>query len=233
MVTVPGASYSGPLKPLGAEERLLADNLRRHVTAVAGRAHNVWNLPALEASAQYIDRTLAGLGYAVSGITSHALLPEGEGNLDLPSPSWKGVGGEDRTPIRSESDQAAGRHAMRLMTKQCRQSTLTRETAKSHVRDTKGLYLLQGHITSSGPRRSAFTRREYRLAVRSIWRATCGSGVSTSTMKRNPRTTRRGRSGGLWKVNHVGARCTERDRDLPDFRDSRFGFRLCCLPSIK
>ena len=66
MVIVPGASYSGPLKPLAAEEKLLADNLRRHVSAVASREHNVWNLPALEASAQYIERTLAGLGYAVS-----------------------------------------------------------------------------------------------------------------------------------------------------------------------
>jgi len=66
MVSIPGTSYSGPLKPLAAEETLLADNLRRHVTAVASREHNVWNLPALEASAQYIERTLAGLGYAVS-----------------------------------------------------------------------------------------------------------------------------------------------------------------------
>jgi len=66
MVTVPGTSYSGALKPLAAEQRPLADNLRGHVTAVASREHNVWNLPALEASAQYIERTLAGLGYAVS-----------------------------------------------------------------------------------------------------------------------------------------------------------------------
>ncbi|MFH1339874.1 MAG: M28 family peptidase [Pseudomonadota bacterium] len=66
MVTVSGTSYSGPLKPLAAEERLLADNLRRHVNAVASHEHNVWNLLALEASAQYIERTLAGPGYAVS-----------------------------------------------------------------------------------------------------------------------------------------------------------------------
>jgi Zn-dependent M28 family amino/carboxypeptidase len=66
MVTVPGTSYNGPLKPLTAEETLLAGNLRRHVTAIASREHNVWNLPALEAAAQYIERTLAGAGYAVS-----------------------------------------------------------------------------------------------------------------------------------------------------------------------
>ena len=66
MVSVPGTSYSGPLNALAAEERLLADNLRRHVSAVASREHNVRNLPALEASAQHIELTLAGLGYSVS-----------------------------------------------------------------------------------------------------------------------------------------------------------------------
>ena len=65
MVSVPGTSYSGPLNALAAEERLLADNLRRHVSAVASREHNVQNLPALEASAQHIELTLAGLGYTV------------------------------------------------------------------------------------------------------------------------------------------------------------------------
>ncbi len=65
MVSVPGTSYSGPLNALAAEERLLADNLRRHVGAVASREHNVQNLPALEASAQHIELTLAGLGYTV------------------------------------------------------------------------------------------------------------------------------------------------------------------------
>ena len=42
MVTVPGTSYSGPLKPLSDEERLMAENLRRHVVAIASREHNVW-----------------------------------------------------------------------------------------------------------------------------------------------------------------------------------------------
>ncbi len=66
MVTVPGTSYSGPLKPLSDEERLLADNLRRHVVAIASREHNVWRMPAYEEAAQHIERTLAGLGYAVA-----------------------------------------------------------------------------------------------------------------------------------------------------------------------
>ena len=66
MVKVPGASYSGALKPLTAEEKPLADNLRRHVAAVASREHNLWNPPALEAAAQHIERTLAGTGYTVA-----------------------------------------------------------------------------------------------------------------------------------------------------------------------
>jgi Zn-dependent M28 family amino/carboxypeptidase len=66
MTTVPGVSYSGALKPLTAEETRLADNLRRHVSAIASREHNVWNPPALEAAAQYIERALSGAGYAVS-----------------------------------------------------------------------------------------------------------------------------------------------------------------------
>ncbi len=66
MVSVPGTSYSGPLKALTAEETLLAENLRRHVVAVASREHNVFRPAELEAAAQYIERTLAALGYAVS-----------------------------------------------------------------------------------------------------------------------------------------------------------------------
>ena len=66
MVAVPGRSHSGPLKPLAAAEALLADNLRRHVTAVASREHNLFNIPELAASAQYIERTLAASGYAVA-----------------------------------------------------------------------------------------------------------------------------------------------------------------------
>ncbi len=66
MVSVPGTSYSGPLKALTAEETLLAENLRRHVVAVASREHNVFRPAELEAAAQYIERTLAALGYAVA-----------------------------------------------------------------------------------------------------------------------------------------------------------------------
>ena len=66
MVAVPGRSYSGALKPLIAEENLLAGNLRRHITAIASREHNLFHYAELEAAALYIEKTLAGLGYAVA-----------------------------------------------------------------------------------------------------------------------------------------------------------------------
>ena len=65
MVTVPGASYSGPLKPLSAEETDLREHLRRHVAAVASREHNVFHFAELEAAAQYLEHALGGLGYRV------------------------------------------------------------------------------------------------------------------------------------------------------------------------
>ena len=71
MVTVPGTSYSGPLKPLSDEERLMAETLRRHVVAIASREHNVWRMPAFEEAAQYIEKAFAGLGYPV---TAHRFL---------------------------------------------------------------------------------------------------------------------------------------------------------------
>ena len=65
MVKVPGASYSGALKPLSAEEQLMAEHLRRHVAAIASREHNLWTRPALEDAARYIERTLASFGHSV------------------------------------------------------------------------------------------------------------------------------------------------------------------------
>jgi hypothetical protein len=63
MVSVPGKSYSGPLKPLTAEETQLRENLRAHVAAVASREHNVFHFAELEAAAQYIELTLSRFGY--------------------------------------------------------------------------------------------------------------------------------------------------------------------------
>ena len=65
MVRVPGVSYSGALRPLRVEEQVVAANLQRHVAAIASREHNLWRRSALEEAAQYIERALAGAGYAV------------------------------------------------------------------------------------------------------------------------------------------------------------------------
>jgi len=67
MVVVPGASHSGALEPLNADEKLLADNLRRHVTAVASREHNLFKPAELEAAARHIEFTLFAFGYGVAG----------------------------------------------------------------------------------------------------------------------------------------------------------------------
>jgi len=66
MVRVPGVSYAGTLKPLTDEEQAIAGRLRAHVTSIASREHNVFHAAELEASALYIERTLAGLGHATA-----------------------------------------------------------------------------------------------------------------------------------------------------------------------
>ncbi|HKA39431.1 MAG TPA: M20/M25/M40 family metallo-hydrolase [Burkholderiales bacterium] len=66
MVRVPGVSYAGALKPLTEEEKVIAGNLRRHVTAIASREHNFFNPSELAASALYIERALAASGYPVA-----------------------------------------------------------------------------------------------------------------------------------------------------------------------
>ncbi len=71
MVKVPGASYSGALKPLTGEEQVIAGNLRRHVAAIASREHNFLKAAELEAAARYIEKALAGSGLAVA--TQHFL----------------------------------------------------------------------------------------------------------------------------------------------------------------
>jgi Zn-dependent M28 family amino/carboxypeptidase len=66
MVKVPGVSYAGPLKPLSDDEKLIAGNLRGHVEAIASREHNVFRSAELEASARYVEKAFARLGYAVA-----------------------------------------------------------------------------------------------------------------------------------------------------------------------
>ena len=76
MTTVPGVSYSGPLKPLTADETRLAENLRHHVIAIASREHNRFRFAELEASARYIERTFEDYGYLVQAQRIEA--PAGE-----------------------------------------------------------------------------------------------------------------------------------------------------------
>lgn len=66
MVKVPGESHGATPAPLSEEEKMIADNLRGHVTEIASREHNVFHPAALEASAQYIERAFTGLGYTVA-----------------------------------------------------------------------------------------------------------------------------------------------------------------------
>jgi Zn-dependent M28 family amino/carboxypeptidase len=67
MVAMPGSSYSGALKPLTADERVLVENLRHHVASVASREHNMYKNPSeLEAAARHIESTLSGLGYGTA-----------------------------------------------------------------------------------------------------------------------------------------------------------------------
>ena len=65
MTAVPGRSHSGPLPPLQPQEESLAERLKGHVRTLAAGPRNVGNPAALERSALYIERALAGLGYEV------------------------------------------------------------------------------------------------------------------------------------------------------------------------
>lgn len=66
VTATPGNHHRGPLLPLDAEGRRLAENLKAHVTRVASEEHNVAHPEALERSARYIESALGSLGYAVS-----------------------------------------------------------------------------------------------------------------------------------------------------------------------
>jgi hypothetical protein len=65
MVAMPGRSQSGALPPLTASDRVLAERLRQHVTAIAAREHNLDHPTALEGAARYIEQTLATYGHDV------------------------------------------------------------------------------------------------------------------------------------------------------------------------
>ena len=64
----PGTSFAGALPDMTEEETGIADGLRRHVEAVAGKIgeRNVWKYDALNATVEYMTRELRDAGYAVT-----------------------------------------------------------------------------------------------------------------------------------------------------------------------
>jgi Zn-dependent M28 family amino/carboxypeptidase len=68
MTGMPGSSWSGPLPPLTDKEQLIHDNLKRHVTALAGRIgeRNVWRPGSMAAASSYIRAAFESAGYVVN-----------------------------------------------------------------------------------------------------------------------------------------------------------------------
>jgi Zn-dependent M28 family amino/carboxypeptidase len=66
MIRMPGHSYRGPLPAMTAPQLALAAQLSAHVHAVAAEEHNTAHPQALNEVAGYIERQLAGMGYAVA-----------------------------------------------------------------------------------------------------------------------------------------------------------------------
>lgn len=62
---MPGKTHTCSPPPLTAEEALIRDRLSKHVWTLAGNIgeRNLWHYDALGAAADYIERTLAELGY--------------------------------------------------------------------------------------------------------------------------------------------------------------------------
>ena len=68
MTDMPGDSHSGVLPHLSADEILLQNLLKQHVTVLAGSIgkRNIWHYDALEKAAIYIEETLSELDYLVA-----------------------------------------------------------------------------------------------------------------------------------------------------------------------
>jgi Zn-dependent M28 family amino/carboxypeptidase len=62
-----GKSYSGPVLPLSEQEAVIRENLKQHVSMLAGQIgeRNVWHPAALESAAGYIKDGLEVSGYQV------------------------------------------------------------------------------------------------------------------------------------------------------------------------
>ena len=65
---MPGSSWSGSLPPLTEKEQLIHDNLKRHVTELAGHIgeRNVWRPGSMAAAAGYIRAAFEAVGYEVN-----------------------------------------------------------------------------------------------------------------------------------------------------------------------
>ena len=65
---MPGHSWSGSMPPLTEHEQLIHDNLRRHVTELAGDPgeRNVWRPGSMSAAAGYISTVFEEAGYQVN-----------------------------------------------------------------------------------------------------------------------------------------------------------------------
>jgi len=63
MLGLPGKSFSGPVPPPTRTEESLAQRLKRHVTTIASKPHNISHYAELEKSAAYIEGELRALGY--------------------------------------------------------------------------------------------------------------------------------------------------------------------------
>ena len=65
---MPGSSWSGLQSPLTEKEQLIRDNLKRHVTELAGRIgeRNVWRPGSMAVAAGYIRAAFEAAGYEVN-----------------------------------------------------------------------------------------------------------------------------------------------------------------------
>ena len=62
-IVFPRQPYPGPRPAAKADERQLAERLRKHVTAVANKPHNLRYYGNLEQAARYIEQTLISFGF--------------------------------------------------------------------------------------------------------------------------------------------------------------------------
>jgi len=68
MTNMPGKSWSGVLPPLTMEQERLAKHLRKHIAVLSEEIgeRNLWRNRTLDATADYIEKTLQAAGYTVS-----------------------------------------------------------------------------------------------------------------------------------------------------------------------